>query len=107
MFSDNKLNKELLGKEPFVQDVELKATITFLDKHGEEHKVDTTITKDSNTRMVFPYIKGMYGDKDKDVDKAIEMVLFNVSDLISNLQDTIKWVEDKAKERFDDKHLPL
>ena len=54
--------------------------------------------------MIHPYTKGKYGEKDDDKwdnGKAIEMVFFNVSDLISNLQDTIKWVEDKAQERLD------
>ena len=82
MFSDNELNKKVLGKEPYVKDVELKTTITFLDKHGEEHKVDTTITKDSVHTMIHPYTKGKYGEKDDDKwdnGKAIEMVFFNVS----------------------------
>ena len=55
MFSDNELNKKVLNIEPYVKDVELKTTITFLDKHGEEHKVDTTITKDSIHTMIHPY----------------------------------------------------
>tara|TARA_A100001201_G_scaffold25134_4_gene28321 strand:- start:810 stop:1139 length:330 start_codon:yes stop_codon:yes gene_type:complete len=104
MFSDNELNRKVLGKEPYVKDVELKTTITFLDKNGEEHKVDTTITNDSVHTMIHPYTKGKYGEKDDDKwdnGKAIEMVFFNVSDLISSLQDTIKWVENKAQERLD------
>ena len=110
MFSDNKMNKELLGKEPFVKDVELKTTITFLDKNGEEHKVDTTITRDSVHTMIHPYTKGKYGEKDDDKwdnGKAIEMVFFNVSDLISGLKDYVSWYENKIKVDFDDKHLPL
>ena len=104
MFSDNELNKKLLGKEPFVKDVELKTTITFLDKNGEEHKVDTTITRDSVHTMVSPYRKKYGEDINKD---KVEMVLFNISDLISGLKDYVSWYEDKVKVDFDDKHLPL